>query len=60
MNLGYACINMTMQKKVSTNRTMMKRTFEAKGMDYVSDIALLNSKDIIKCCAVNIPWLANM
>jgi UV DNA damage endonuclease len=48
MNLGYACINMTMQKQVSTNRTMMKRTFEAKGLDYVSDIALLNSKDIIK------------
>ena len=48
MNLGYACINMTMQKQVSTNRTMMKRTFEAKGMDYVSELALLNSKDIIK------------
>jgi UV DNA damage endonuclease len=48
MNLGYACINMTMQKKVSTNRTMMKRTFEAKGMDYVSELALLNSRDIIK------------
>ena len=48
MNLGYACINMTMQKQVSTNRTMMKRTFEAKGIDYVSDIALLNSRDIIK------------
>jgi len=48
MNLGYACINMTIQKQASTNRTMMKRTFEAKGMDYVSDIALLNSKDIIK------------
>lgn len=48
MNLGYACINMTMQKHVSTNRTMMKRTFEAKGMDYVSEIALLNSRDIIK------------
>jgi UV DNA damage endonuclease len=30
------------------NRTMMKRTFEAKGMDYVSDLALLNSRDIIK------------
>jgi UV DNA damage endonuclease len=27
---------------------MMKRTFEAKGMDYVSDLALLNSRDIIK------------
>ena len=48
MNLGYACINMTLQKKVSTNRTMMNRTFEAKGMDYVSDLALLNSRDIIK------------
>lgn len=48
MNLGYACINMTMQKQVSTNRTMMKRTFEAKGIDYVSDVALLNSRDIIK------------
>ena len=48
MNLGYACINMTLQKQVSTNRTMMKRTFEAKGMDYVSELALLNSRDIIK------------
>ena len=48
MNLGYACINMTLQKQVSMNRTMMKRTFEAKGMDYVSDLALLNSRDIIK------------
>lgn len=48
MKLGYACINMTMQKQVSTNRTMMKRTFEAKGIDHVSDIALLNSRDIIK------------
>jgi UV DNA damage endonuclease len=37
-----------MQKHVSTNRTMMKRTFEAKGMDYVSDLTLLNSRDIIK------------
>ena len=33
MNLGYACINMTMQKQVSTNRTMMKRTFEAKAKE---------------------------
>ena len=39
---------MTLQKQVSTNRTMMKRTFEAKGMDYVSDLTLLNSRDIIK------------
>jgi UV DNA damage endonuclease len=47
-NLGYACINMTMGKKVTTNRTMVKRTFNAKGLDYVSELALLNAKDIIK------------
>ena len=48
MNLGYACINMTMGKKVTTNRTMVKKTFEQKGLDYVSELALLNAKDIVK------------
>ena len=48
MNLGYACINMTMGKKVTTNRAMVKRTFDANGLDYVSELALLNAKDIIK------------
>jgi len=48
MNLGYACINMSMGKKVTTNRTMVKRTFQSKGLDYVSELALLNAKDIIK------------
>ncbi len=48
MNLGYACINMTMGKKVTTNRTMVKKTFNEKGLDYVSELALLNAKDIIK------------
>lgn len=48
MNLGYACINMTMGKKVTTNRAMVKRTFDTKGLDYVSELTLLNAKDIIK------------
>lgn len=48
MNLGYACINMSIGKKVTTNRTMVKRTFESKGLDYVSDLALANAKDVIK------------
>jgi UV DNA damage endonuclease len=48
MNLGYACINMSMGKKVTTNRAMVKRTFQNKGLDYVSELALLNAKDIIK------------
>jgi len=39
---------MTMGKKVTTNRTMVKKTFEQKGLDYVSELALLNAKDIIK------------
>jgi len=48
MNLGYACINMSMGKKVSTNRNMVKRTFKQKGLDYVSELALLNARDVIK------------
>jgi UV DNA damage endonuclease len=48
MNLGYACINMSMGKNVSTNRTMVKKTFDSKGLDYVSELALKNASDIIK------------
>ena len=48
MNIGYACINMTMGKKVTTNRSMVKKTFNAKGLDYVSELTLLNARDIIK------------
>jgi len=48
MNIGYACINMTMGKKVTTNRSMVKKTFNARGLDYVSELALANAKDLIK------------
>jgi UV DNA damage endonuclease len=48
MNIGYACINMTMGKHVTTNRAMVKKTFNTKGLDYVSELALKNSADIIK------------
>ncbi len=48
MNIGYACINMTVGKKITTNRTMVKKTFNQKGLDYVSELALLNAKDVIK------------
>ena len=49
-NLGYACINMelsAMKPKVSTNRTMRRKTFDEKGLDYVSEIALQNVKDLL-------------
>jgi len=49
-NLGYACINMelsSLKEKVSTNRTMRRKTFDEKGLDYVSEIALQNVKDLL-------------
>ena len=47
MNLGYACINTALsENKITTNRTMRRKTFDAKGIDYVSDLALANVKDL--------------
>lgn len=46
MNIGYACINLSLGKKITTNRTMVKRTFLAKGLDYVSDLVLQNVADL--------------
>ena len=48
MNLGYACICLSLGKKITTNRTMVKRTFIAKGVDYVSDLVLQNVADLEK------------
>ena len=52
-NLGYACINMELSnapkaKRITTNRSMIKRTFKAKGLEYASELALANCKDLIK------------
>jgi len=47
--LGYACINMQLRKeKIYTGRSMIRRTFDAKGLDYVSEICIENTKDLIK------------
>ena len=53
LNLGYACINMTLSevpksKRITTNRTMIKRTFLARGLPYASELALQNVKDLAK------------
>ena len=49
INLGYACINMALQKqKVCSNRGMIKRTFQAKGIEYASELALINVKALKK------------
>lgn len=48
-NLGYCCINLTLQKKnkITTNRTMRQATFLERGLSYCSDLALLNCKDLL-------------
>ena len=47
MNLGYACINTGLSaNKIMTNRTMRRKTFDAQGIDYVSDLSLANVKDL--------------
>jgi len=48
---GYCCINMTLaesKEKITTNRGMVKKTFLERGMDYASDLALLNVRDLKK------------
>ena len=49
MNLGYACINMTLRKKnITTNRSMIKRTFQQKGIEYASELGIQNVRDLIE------------
>ena len=49
MNLGYACINMTLSEskpKITTNRSMVKKTFLQKGIPYASELSLQNARDL--------------
>ncbi len=57
MNLGYACINMTLSEKkpkVTTNRSMIKRTFLEKGIDYAAELSLLNCRDLVEILRWNV------
>jgi len=52
IELGYACINMELSEKpkklrITTNRSMIKRTFKAKGIEYASELAELNTRDLL-------------
>ena len=49
--MGYACINMQLSKqkpRVYTGRSMIKRTFESKGIEYASELGLQNCKDLFE------------
>jgi UV DNA damage endonuclease len=51
MHLGYACINMTLGKrkpKITTNRSMIKKTFKEKGISYASDLGVKNCLDLVE------------
>ena len=49
--MGYACINMKLSSqkpKIYTGRSMIKRTFKAKGIKYASELGLANCKDLFE------------
>lgn len=52
-HLGYACINQNFSnlpksKRITTNRSMIRRTFDEKGLPYVSELVLQNVQDLYK------------
>jgi UV DNA damage endonuclease len=49
MRIGYACINMTLgEQGITTNRGMIRKTFDAKGLPYVSELSLQNVRDLVE------------
>jgi len=49
MRIGYACINMTLgEKNITTNRGMIRKTFNSKGLPYVSELSLQNVRDLVE------------
>ena len=55
MNLGYCCINLSLkQHGITTNRGMIKRTFQEKGIEYAGELALLNIQDLYHILAWNV------
>ena len=56
--IGYACISMQLSyptkygnkprgtQPITTNRSMIRRTFDEKGVDYASELTLQNAKDL--------------
>ena len=50
-NLGYACINMGLSERpaklrVTTNRTMIRKTFDERGINYAAQLAYQNICDL--------------
>ncbi len=64
--IGYACISMQLSyptkygnkprgtQPITTNRSMIRRTFDEKGVDYASELCLQNVKDLHQLIQWNI------
>jgi len=49
MRIGYACVNMTLgEQGITTNRGMIKKTFQNKGLPYASELSLQNVRDLVE------------
>ena len=51
IQLGYACICMELSEskpRITSNRSMIKKTFKNKGIEYASELGRLNTEDLIK------------
>ena len=50
IRLGYACINMELQETrgIQCSRSMIRRTFDQKGISYASQLALQNCRDLVE------------
>jgi UV DNA damage endonuclease len=59
-NIGYCCIpmgcNVGLKKKeqITVNRGMVRKTFDAKGLPYVSELVIENLKDTLKVLDYNL------
>jgi len=55
MNLGYACINLTLADQgITTNRSMIRKTFLEKGIAYASELAYQNVQAFHKIIQWNV------
>ncbi len=60
MRIGYCCINLSMntnrkkKDQIQVNRGMVKKTFQSKGPEYVSDLIVLNLNDTLKVLEWNV------
>lgn len=55
MNVGYACINITLADEgITTNRGMIRKTFLEKGIAYASELALQNVQALLKIMEWNV------